>query len=176
MQKRHSPPSTFHLPLFTVRGYTLLELLVVIGVVAILSGTAFLNLIGYEARRDLESTSKRVAALFYDARARSMTQESGGAWGVLVRAAAPFQFQLVQRAGSSGCTLTGIPSSAVVLNARFTLSPLSPTGYTTSICFEPLTGFLTASATPEPVIITIDLASGGGTPALIRIYNNGRIE
>lgn len=156
------------------KGYTLIELMIVIGIIAILSTVSFLNLVGYEARRDLESTTKRIAALFRDAQSRSVTQEGGKAWGVFIDdAVLPAKFQLFQR--DVGCAFTS-QASVVLLSSRFASPTLVPIGYAKTICFEPVTGFLTTAAVPEPATINIDLASGGGTPRTIKIYNNGRIE
>lgn len=155
-----------------MRGYTLIELIIAIGIIAIVSTAAFLNLSGYAARRDLELATRRVAALFRDAQSRSVTQEDGMAWGVHI---AGNQFQLLKRSAAGACG-SGSQSSVVNLGVRLAVQSVLPVAYASDICFNSVTGFLTAAAAPEPVIMSIGLISGGGTPGMVKIYNNGRIE
>ena len=148
-----------------MKGYTLIELLVVIGITAILVALAFLSLVGYEARRDLEFTGKRVEALFRDAQSRSVTQEGGQSWGVQITTN---QFQLLQR-DASPCGFAGGQSGIINLSTRF--APLA----SSNVCFDAVTGFLAPQQAAGFVTITIGLADGSAN-ASIKIYNNGRIE
>ncbi len=167
-----SPP--FHVSRFTfhVAGFTLIELMVVIGITVILSTVVFFNLIGYESRRDLELTGKRVAALFRDAQSRSVTQESGRAWMVNISGS---QFQLFQRDASACGFIAGSQSGTVNAGVRFSQS-ITPSAFANNICFEAITGSLKPYPGPiiGPVIIKISLT--GAPDATVTIYDNGRIE
>ncbi len=64
------------------KGTTIIELVLVIGLVAILGVIFLVNLQGRKGKTELTTTAQQVAALLREAQSRSMTQSSSTAWGV----------------------------------------------------------------------------------------------
>jgi prepilin-type N-terminal cleavage/methylation domain-containing protein len=63
-------------------GFTLMETLIVISIVAILAGVSFLTLFNRSERKDFETTVQKIVAVLNDARDRSVAQRDGVAWRV----------------------------------------------------------------------------------------------
>ena len=63
-------------------GYTFVELLLVIGIIAILGAVTLVNLANPTGTRDVTSTAERIAALLREAQSRSVSQASSTSWGV----------------------------------------------------------------------------------------------
>lgn len=65
------------------RGFTLLEILVVISIVAILTGTVILGFTGADAEQDLKGSAQRMAVRVELARQRSLQRNRE--WGIYIR-------------------------------------------------------------------------------------------
>ncbi len=65
-----------------MKGFTVFELLIVIGILAVVSGFTIFNLFGYRRYQDLNLTTQEIAAVLRNAQNRSIAQEAGGSWGV----------------------------------------------------------------------------------------------
>lgn len=66
-------------------GLTLIELLIVLGIISIIATISTLNLFDFKAGQDLDFSTKEVVATIRDAQTKSITQENLGAsevWGV----------------------------------------------------------------------------------------------
>jgi len=63
-------------------GFTMIELLVTIGIVAILSSVSFISLGTYRKKQNIERTLDEVVAAVQSTQKRSVTQEGGYAWGM----------------------------------------------------------------------------------------------
>jgi len=63
-------------------GFTMIELLVTIGIVAILSSVSFISLGTYRKKQNIERTLDEVVAAVQSTQKRSVTQEDGYAWGM----------------------------------------------------------------------------------------------
>lgn len=73
------------------KGFSMIEIAAVIGIVVILSVVAFSNLSGRRNTVDLSSTTQQIATLLREAQSKSVSQTSGQAWGVhFENAATPF--------------------------------------------------------------------------------------
>ena len=64
------------------KGFTLLELVIVVAIMTTGATVGFLSLGRYSAKRNLDSTLNGVAAMLRDTQKRAMTQQGGSAWGV----------------------------------------------------------------------------------------------
>ena len=74
-------------------GFSFIELLVVMGITAVIAGVALISLLGRRSTVELNTTSQKIAALLREAQSRSMVQASSSAWGVRfdnVTSTAPF--------------------------------------------------------------------------------------
>ena len=65
-----------------MKGFTIFELLIVIGILAVVSGFMIFNLFGYRRYQDINLTTQEIAAVLRNAQNRSIAQEAGGSWGV----------------------------------------------------------------------------------------------
>lgn len=63
-------------------GYTLIELLIVLGIGVILGTVGFINYTGYGSERRLEGVVDGIAATLRHTQSRSVAQEDGKQWGV----------------------------------------------------------------------------------------------
>ena len=68
--------------------FTLIELLISIGILAILAGIGFINIVNYKQRQDLSFAGQEIIEVLRNAQNRSLSQEAtstagtGGRWGV----------------------------------------------------------------------------------------------
>lgn len=65
-----------------MKGVSLGELLIVIGILAILSGLAGLSFAGWQREQALRATTREITSLLALARERAVQQEQGVSWGV----------------------------------------------------------------------------------------------
>jgi len=65
-----------------VSGFSLLELLIVIGIMAILGTFLSLNLFGLSQRKNIDSDTQKIAYILRSAHDKSVEQESSSQWGV----------------------------------------------------------------------------------------------
>ncbi|OGY62915.1 MAG: hypothetical protein A2745_02600 [Candidatus Harrisonbacteria bacterium RIFCSPHIGHO2_01_FULL_44_13] len=66
----------------TFRAFTLLEIVIVLGITAIIASVGFMNLFGFRQRQDLNLETQHLVAFLRDAQQNSITQELGQQWGV----------------------------------------------------------------------------------------------
>lgn len=64
------------------RGFSLIELLVVIGIMIVLSSFSFLSLRGFRDTQDIEDTAMEIVSALHAAREKSLTAEDESLWGV----------------------------------------------------------------------------------------------
>ena len=67
-----------------MKAYTLIELLIVIGVLAILTGMASLSMVSFSQGSDIETTTTIVAGALKEARANSMADIDDKTWGLFL--------------------------------------------------------------------------------------------
>ncbi|KKW48162.1 MAG: hypothetical protein UY99_C0011G0025 [Parcubacteria group bacterium GW2011_GWA1_59_11] len=61
---------------------TLIEVVLVIGLIAAISGVIIMNLVARKGKTELDTATRQIAALLREAQSRSMAQASSTAWGV----------------------------------------------------------------------------------------------
>ncbi len=148
-----------------MRAFTLIEILIIIGMVAVLASASFLGLAGFRTSQDLKSATRTLVAVLRDVQSRSMSQEDDKFWGLRVsqptKEAAVFQ-------GSSCAYATETSKTKLKNSLEFRV----PASGNLDICFEKISGYSSAGS---DVTITIGVV-GDVNERTITIYKNGRIE
>jgi prepilin-type N-terminal cleavage/methylation domain-containing protein len=63
-------------------GFTLVELLISIGIIAVLATVGFISIAGYSQRKNISLLGQEITAVLRNARDNSISQEQGVQWGV----------------------------------------------------------------------------------------------
>ncbi len=149
------------------KGFTLIELIIAMAIMATLATFGFLNIVNYKNRQDLNSASQEIVAVIRNAQDRSLAQEGGNRWGLHFQnpiSGSDF-YALFQ--GSSYAP-SGIVSQSVLPSSVQFESPTS--GSSTDIIFSPITGLPDASTT-----IKISLINNPAASSTITVNSNGKI-
>ena len=128
-------------------GFTLIELIVTIGIMIVLGGIALVDLSGRRATGDLTSTSAEAVAALRQAESDAAAQKNGLAWGVYFsNAASGSYFSLYE--GSSYASSTVVSKTNFPNDVVFATSSIA-SGGGLDINFAQVTGTPSASATME---------------------------
>lgn len=151
-----------------MKAFTLIELLIVIGIAAVLATVGVLNLFNYRAQNDLDMTIKEIVSALRVAQNYSISQEliesgSGRKWGVHFESGNYVLFRGIDY-NDSGKVIAS--KSALRQTVEFKTMP-SPA----DIIFEPITGKPNSSNTIE-----VSLKSDTNNYKTITISNNGQIQ
>jgi prepilin-type N-terminal cleavage/methylation domain-containing protein len=160
------------------RGFTLIEVLLVMGVTSILLVMGTINMLGYIGGQNLESEARAITALLRDAQSKAMSQEAESRWGVYLynNAGEQRDYYVIFQADEalvSSSTYTDVPGTSLERktmrsNVEFT-SPAEATS--TIILFTKVSGQPNASTTA--ILQRVDNASSQKT---IYISGNGKID
>ncbi len=130
------------------KGFTMVELLVTLGVIAVIATFSVIGLSGYRSTATLTSATKQVGALLREAQSNAMAQSQGAAWGV------HFDNTIATAAFYSlFYTMNGTYASSVQVNRSLLsagvcyASSSVPVGSSTDIIFSGISGRPSASAT-----------------------------
>lgn len=121
------------------KGFTLLELILVLGIMIVVAAVVFANLAGRRSEVDLTSTTQQVATLLRQAQSDAVEQKSDAAWGVHFSNAtdtAPF-YALFSGSYSTTTVAGYYPLPSTVAYQTSTLAP----GATLDIIFSSIVGF-----------------------------------
>ena len=146
------------------RGFTLVEILIVIAIIATLSGLSFSAFHNLNASRALEREAGRVVAELQKARSLTISSKNNAQFGVHVQSSQVTLFQgTTFIAGSSTNSVTSI-------NPLVTISSISLQGGVSDVIFQRITGKTSGSGTL--------VVSRIGTSAIktITIYATGLID
>ena len=126
-----------------ILGFSLLELVIVIAIIAILSSIGFVKLTDYFIRNNLEKDAQKIAFTLKNARDRSMSQDRGLQWGVHFENPATGKGFYELFAGAS------YPGQTILRNNLNTgVEFLNPSASSTlDILFSKVTGLASASTT-----------------------------
>jgi prepilin-type N-terminal cleavage/methylation domain-containing protein len=145
-------------------GFTLIEVMIAIAIIAVLATVSIVNLSGSRRKAALDSTTAQIAALLREAQSDSMAQKLGSFWGVYFDNTNPSLpvYELFYSTSTSG--LTEPPNPLAVIVSSFPLAPSVcyatssiPLGSSTAVVFSEIAGLPSAPAT-----ITLQLMTGGG--------------
>ncbi|MEK7608190.1 MAG: type II secretion system protein [Patescibacteria group bacterium] len=138
--------------------FTIIELLLVVGIGVILAAVAFSNLFGRKNLAELDGVVRQVVSLLREAQVRSINQASSTPWGVHLENATsnPYYSLFMTSTYSTETRIGFYPLSA---NIRYATTSL-PVGSSTEVIFAQLTGTPSISST-----ITFELVSGGQVSA-----------
>lgn len=136
-------------------GFTVIEILVVVGIITLVSVISLATLVGRRSRAELDSTTKQIIALLREAQSRSASQEDGTVWGVHLEnssSTTPF-YALFHTSYSATNTVSHnrLPSSV-----RYASSSIA-WGSSIDITFAQISGEPLASTS-----IALELSPGGG--------------
>lgn len=146
-------------------GFTLIELIVVIGITAIIAVVGFLNIYGFKSVSELDLTAREIISVLRNAQDRSIGQEDSVQWGVYFEnAASDSGFYVLYK----GATTTFVSKKNLRPNIQF----LDPSiGNSKDIPFNKLSG-LPASSITIVVALKNDLLA---TTTII-VNSNGQIQ
>jgi len=151
-------------------GFTLIELIISIGIVAIISSIGFINLVGYNQRKNIGLVGQEVVAVLRSAQNYSTSQESGSQWGVHFENSTSSEeidfYELFAGSSYSGSTVM----QKVPLESGVIFSSPS-TGESLDIVFSAVTGLPGASST-----IKVTVSGNESVSSTIIINSNGQIQ
>ena len=159
----------------SIKAFTLIELIISMGILAILAGVGFINLANYKQQQDLNSAAQEIVEVLRNAQNRSLSQEAtsttgtGGSWGVYFNnptGSGNDFYELFQGANYSNGTV--VLRSNLPSNVQFDI-PAS--GSSSTVIFSPITGLPNAALT-----IKISLISKPTSSSTITINTNGKIQ
>lgn len=140
------------------RGFTLIEVLVVIGLVAVIATISTISLLNGRRKADLDTTVKQVASLLREAQSNSASQSKGAQWGVHfdnTNSNAAF-YSLFYSANGTYASSTSMGQYELPSDICYATSSVA-VGSSTDVIFSGISGGTSAAAT-----ITFQLMGGGG--------------
>ena len=145
-------------------GFTLMEILVVLGLMALAVGIIFPSFFSYRNQQVLSGATSELASLIASARAKTLASEGDTTYGV--------HFVSTQATLFAGPTYTaGAPGNQVLeLNSLLTLSTISLNGGGADMIFSRLTGKTSQSGT-----LTVTLNSDVAQSKTITVSSTGVI-
>ncbi len=150
-----------------LRGFTLIEILIVVAILAIISIWVLPNFFHIADFKDLSAAGDRIVAVVRDAQARSLTAENSKVWGVKFDAN---NKKYIMSTYVLGAFETPVTFVSLKSNLEF-IDPAS--GTTKQVIFDSLTGKPSPNV---PVIIKIGLAGDSSNYKTIIVNANGTIE
>ena len=151
------------------RGFSLLEILLVMGILVILSAVAVSSFINYQIVVEADEEAQRIESLLRSAQGKAITFEENSQWGVHFSnpSSSPSFYEIF-----AGPTYPGTIKETIYLSSRFVFT--NPVvGATQDIIFEKRSGKSTIGAT---IIITIAPQSGQAQTRNISVTSEGNIQ
>ncbi|MBM2820875.1 MAG: hypothetical protein HW405_635 [Candidatus Berkelbacteria bacterium] len=146
------------------KSYTLIEILIVIGILAILTGLASLSIVSFGKSSDIDTSKTIVVGAFKEARAQSMAVVDDKSWGVHLET----NKAVIYADSGSGYSPSDQANYSKVLETNTTLTWIL-TGGGAEVLFEKRTGKTQNSG-------TITLSGSAAVSREIIINSEGMIE
>ncbi len=150
-----------------MKAFTLIELLMVLGITAILAVFLIMSPLGFRSQQDLNLTVSEIMAALRNAQDNSISQESESVWGIY--------FDNINGSGfydffsGSGYSSTNIVSRSALRSSIKFVQPA--VGASSTVIFSAVSGLPVASTT-----IIIALREDPSSSRVITINANGQIQ
>jgi len=150
-----------------MKGFTLIELIITLGIIVVLAGVGFLGILNYKNIQSVNSTAQGIITVLRNAQNRSLSQEGGSRWGVHFEnpSGANDFYDLFH--GASYTTSGLVSRTALPSGVEFVLPPI---GSSSTVIFYSVTGL-----PDNPLTIKISLTAAPSVSSTIIINQNGRI-
>jgi len=149
------------------KGFTLIELVISIGLIAILATVSAVNFFNYKNAQSVDLTGKEIVSMLRNAQNNSFSQESGTRWGVYFQNTASSSYFALFK-GSVYSSASTTQQNPLPSNVQFLL-PAS--GASSTVVFAPITGVPNASIT-----IRVSLINNINVSSTIIVNANGQIS
>jgi prepilin-type N-terminal cleavage/methylation domain-containing protein len=151
------------------RGFTAIELVLVLGIIVILSTVSFVALSGRKNKTELTNIAKQMASLLREAQSRAVSQSNSTAWGVRFKNSTSTAFYALFR-GSSYSTSTEQGHYALPTDMAYATATI-PVGSSTDIIFSQISGAVSTSTS-----VKIYLIFQPGSSSTISVSTAGAIS
>lgn len=155
-----------------IDGFTLIEMMIVVGIIVVIGAVIGISLVGRRATTELTSTTQEMVALLREAQSDSMAQSQGASWGVHfanTTNTTPF-FALFKTSYSTSTTVGYYTLPATVQYATTSLAQ----GNTLDITFAQITGIPSATASITLYLISYQGQNQSTTGAISRV-SSGKV-
>lgn len=150
------------------RGFTIVELLIVMGIIVLVGLGITVNLAGRKSTVELTLTTQRIAALLRQAQSRSMSQVSSTSWSIhLDNGSTPFY---ALYAGGTYSTGSQDSRFALPTTLRFATTSVAQ-GNTADVFFAQLSGGASGSTS-----ITLYMLNNSNSSSTISIDPSGSVS
>ncbi|MBI4991749.1 MAG: prepilin-type N-terminal cleavage/methylation domain-containing protein [Candidatus Harrisonbacteria bacterium] len=150
-----------------MRGFTLLELIISIGLLVIIGSIVVLNLAGFRSQRELELATENLVAYLRDAQSRAISQQASSKWGVHFDAAVNDNDSYSIFSGNDYAT--GSVQNKIFLPLSLKFSDPAE-GTTKDIIFSKVSG------ATSPAVVKLALSGNESSFFTININANGVID
>ena len=147
------------------RGYTLVEILIVLALMVLFGSVAGVSLFGRRNETDLDVATKRIVTLLREAQSRAVSQNSDTGWGVHFENGNPAYVVLYSNSGHATTSYYVLP--AMVVYATSSL----PSGNNREVDFNRPDGTV-----PNPTSIVLNLLHSPDHSVTITIGAQGTIS
>jgi len=170
---------------FRKKGFSLIELLISVFVVAILFSATTLIFSRTNAKRNMQFDARTIEAIFRDVQQRSITQEGGAIWGIRFYSNMNSYYELFKSDNPISGALYSVETAppAVTVVSKFQLRSkvffVDPApDYIKDIVFSNITGIPTPLSVPGVFENQILLSNtyGGQADELVAVTDNGTVR
>jgi prepilin-type N-terminal cleavage/methylation domain-containing protein len=150
------------------KSFTLVELIIVVGLVVILATFGVMNFVNYRNRQKLNLTSQEISVILRNAQDRSITQESGRPWGVYFANPSGNNNDFYELFSGASYPGTTVSRNALSSSIQF---DLPAAGSNSIVIFAPISGL-----PDSPITVKISLVNDPSASSTIIVNSNGQIQ